>query len=270
MSAKQSTVSTPTLSAPPADWPDWLRRWDLQQTGYLPVREQRFDLMFTAVTTLRGEDCRILDLACGPGSVSQRFLNRFPRARSIGVDLDPVLLSLGQKVLGDMDGRLRLAAADLIDPQWMDVIGGERIDAVLTTTALHWLTADQLVRLYRQLAEILPAGGLVLNGDHMAYGVNQPTLNGLAETVKEQRHSIAFEENEDYAQWWSALEACSDSLPPQDRLPFEEKRRRFGDRGAERRRPGYDMHATALRDAGFAEVDVIWSNLDNRIVMAVR
>ena len=24
------------------DWPVWLQRWDTQQTGYLPDREQRF------------------------------------------------------------------------------------------------------------------------------------------------------------------------------------------------------------------------------------
>lgn len=267
MSTQRSTLSTPA-----ADWPGWLARWDRQQTAYLPVREQRFDLMFTAVTTLRGENCRIVDLACGPGSVSQRFLDRFPNARSIGVDLDPVLLTLGRRVLGDMGGRLRLVSADLTDPQWTDVLDGEPIDAVVTTTALHWLTAEQLVRLYRQLADLLPAGGLVLNGDHMAFGVNQPTLNRLSESVKEQRRSSAFLEdgNDDYYQWWTALEAHSDAQPPEERLPFDEKHRRFGTRHTEQRRPGYDMHAAALRDAGFAEVDVIWSNLDNRVVMAVR
>ncbi len=27
------------------DWKNWLRRWDVQQTGYLPEREARFEAM---------------------------------------------------------------------------------------------------------------------------------------------------------------------------------------------------------------------------------
>jgi hypothetical protein len=31
------------------DWPDWLRRWDAQQEGYVPEREARFTAMFDAL-----------------------------------------------------------------------------------------------------------------------------------------------------------------------------------------------------------------------------
>ena len=40
-------------------------------------------------------------------SISQRLLPRFRRARNVALDLDHVLLLLGQQVLGDMQGRLR-------------------------------------------------------------------------------------------------------------------------------------------------------------------
>jgi hypothetical protein len=33
------------------DWPDWLRRWDAQQEGYVPEREARFTAMFDASRT---------------------------------------------------------------------------------------------------------------------------------------------------------------------------------------------------------------------------
>ena len=57
-----------------------------------------------------------LDLACGPGAISQRLLTRFPKAHSIANDLAPVLLTMGQRVLGTIDGRLTWIEADLTTP----------------------------------------------------------------------------------------------------------------------------------------------------------
>ncbi len=81
--------------AEPVDWQGWLRRWDAQQTGYVPEREQRFAVMLDALAVLLPERFVALDLACGPGSLSQRLLARFPQARSVAVDMDPVMLALG-------------------------------------------------------------------------------------------------------------------------------------------------------------------------------
>jgi trans-aconitate methyltransferase len=64
-------------------WSDWLRRWDAQQEGYVPEREARFTAMLDALADLLPASFTALDLACGPGSISQRLLARFPpRARS--------------------------------------------------------------------------------------------------------------------------------------------------------------------------------------------
>ncbi|MEX0426967.1 trans-aconitate 2-methyltransferase [Nocardioides sp. DS6] len=254
-----------------ADWAHWLDRWDRQQTAYLPLREARFEVMFQAVERLRGREVTILDLACGPASLSQRFLTRNPAARSIGVDMDPVLLELGRRNLGDQDGRLTLRRADLTDPGWTDLLAGERIDAVLTTTALHWLAADQLVRLYRQLADLLPEGAVFLDGDHMAYDVAEPTLQHLALMMKAEREQV-FERDgdEDYAQWWTALEAYSERLDERERLPFAERRDVLRERRVDTRRAGIAMHITALRDAGFAEAGQIWGYFENRVIMGVR
>ena len=89
---------------PQLDWQDWMQRYDQQQSTYLPDREQRFTVMLDVLETLLPDHFVALDLACGPGSMSQRLLSRFPQARSVAVDIDPILLLLGQQVLGDMQG----------------------------------------------------------------------------------------------------------------------------------------------------------------------
>src|SRR5438874_1750948 len=126
------------------DWQGWLRRWDAQQTGYIPDREERFAAMLDALEAMLPETFVALDLACGPGSLSQRLLARFPQARCVAVDHDPALLALGQGALGDGDGRLRWVEADLREPNWIDQLGERQVDAVLSTTALHWLDAGAL------------------------------------------------------------------------------------------------------------------------------
>jgi len=102
----------------------------------------------------------VLDLACGPGSLSQRLLARFPEARAIAIDIDPVMLALGRGALGTIDGRLRWVAADLASRDWAMELGEEHVDAVLSTTALHWREPEPLARVYHNLGTLLRPGGI--------------------------------------------------------------------------------------------------------------
>ena len=52
----------------------WIVRWDRQQEGYLPDREERFTALIDAVEAGAGRpDPLVLDLGCGPGSLSARL-----------------------------------------------------------------------------------------------------------------------------------------------------------------------------------------------------
>jgi trans-aconitate methyltransferase len=221
--------------------------------------------MLDVLETLLPERFVALDLACGPGSISQRLLSRFPQARCVAVDFDPVLLLLGQQTLGDMQGRLRWVDADISEPSWYSRLGEEQVDAVLSTTALHWLHAGELVELYRQLGVFVRPGGVFLNGDNFGFAPHLPSFN----TVTEHGHAqwtaqASAAEKEDWEEWWEALRHEPGMEPF-----FAERVRRFS---TKTRPPGtlVDVHQAALRNAGFREVDVIWQHLDNRVVMAVR
>jgi SAM-dependent methyltransferase len=88
----------------------WLERWDAQQETYLPDREEHFEVLIDLVETVAGPAPRVLDLACGPGSLGTRLLARLPEASVVGVDADPVLLALGRATA---PAGLRLIEADL-------------------------------------------------------------------------------------------------------------------------------------------------------------
>ena len=104
------------IETPHLNWHDWMQRWDNQQSRYLPDREQRFTAMLDVLEALLPERFVALDLACGPGSLSQRLLDRFADARAVAVDMDPVMLAVGEGALGTVDGRLRWVDADLAAP----------------------------------------------------------------------------------------------------------------------------------------------------------
>lgn len=259
------TGTVDTLNA--INWHQWLERWDIQQTGYLPDREARFTAMLDVLEVLLPEAFVAVDLACGPGAISQRLLTRFPQARCIAVDLDPVLLTMGQSVLGDMDGRLRWVRADLTTSSWRDHLGTTQVDAVLSTTALHWLSAEHLVRLYQALGELVRPGGVVLNGDHLKFELAMASFQRVADVVKARRQDDAFKRRgvEDWTSWWEALKAETALADL-----FAEREQCFTWHEPDRHRPILALHEAALRDAGFREVGVIWQRLDNRVLMAVR
>lgn len=249
------------------DWKEWLRRWDEQQTGYLPDREGRFAVMLDVLGVLLPPTFVALDLCAGAGSISQRLLARFPQARCIAADKDPLLLAMGQAALGDIDGRLRWVDADLLAPHWMEQLGEAQVDAVLSTTALHWLSPDQLARVYRQLGQLIRPGGVFLNGDHMKFAPHLTHFRKVADEVKSSRRAEAHEHRgvEKWEDWWTAL-----GKEPATAALLAERERRFAGRTRDWINPGYDFQVGALRDAGFTEVDIIWQNLDNRVLMAVR
>lgn len=255
------------IDMPSVDWREWLRRWDDQQTGYLPHREARFDAMLDALALLMPDDFVAVDLACGPGAISQRLLSRFPKARCISVDIDPVLLAIGKGSLGDMNGRLRWIEADLMNADLASLLGEPRVDAVLSTTALHWLPAERLIQIYQQLGRIVRPGGVVLNGDNIPFARHLVSFQRLADATKKQQQADAFERRgvEDWSQWWRAL-----AQEPGMGALMAERERRFADKKRDWAEPLLGLHEAGLLDAGFREVGVLWQYMDDRVVMAIR
>lgn len=253
---------------PGIDWLGWLRRWDAQQEGYVPEREARFGVMFDVLAELLPASFTAIDLACGPGSISQRLLARFPAAHVIAIDVDPVMLAVGRGALGTAGGRLRWIEADLATHEWLDALGDVPVDAVLSSTALHWLGQEPLARLYHHLGRVLRAGGVVLGADHMAFGPALPTFDRLSQRALDGQWSdasFAARGIETAEQWWEAFGREPASAPL-----LAARADRFAGERRPGSTPGFDAHVAALRDAGFREIGTIWQVLSDRVLLAVR
>ena len=149
------------------EWAErWQRSWDHLEASLVSDRELRIQALIDLVDATGSSTPTVLDLACGPGTVTRRLLDRLPVARSIAVDVDPVLLTIASATFAG-DDRVVVVPADLRDPTWVELLPDQRIDAVLTSTALHWLPEETVRRLYCDLSQILRPGGVLAHAELM-------------------------------------------------------------------------------------------------------
>ncbi|WDV54460.1 methyltransferase domain-containing protein [Streptomyces coeruleorubidus] len=246
-----------------ADWQAWQESWDRQQEWYLPDREERFRIMLDMVEALVGTAPRVLDLACGTGSITARLLARFPEATSTGVDLDPALLAIARGTFAG-DERVGLVTADLKDPDWPAKLPHDSYDAVLTATALHWLHREPLADLYGQVAGVVRDGGVFMNADHMI----DETTPGINAAERAQRHARMEQARQSgvlgWTEWWQ--------LAVKDPVLAEPTARRYEIYGehADGDMPSAAWHARVLREKGFAEARPVWCSPSDTLLLALK
>ena len=253
-------MSTQTVSV---DSANWLARWDAQQQRHIPDREERFAAMVDAVAAFAGPEPRVLDLGCGPGSLSARILERIPGAHVVAIDADPVLLAIGRGALRAQE-RLQFVDADL-RAGWVSALPSPGpYDAAVSTTALHWLGLEQLLHLYHTLAGVLRPGALFLDGDRLDFDHDQRVIAMGAQQVRPEWPD-APEGAEDYDAWWEAAVA-----EPGLAVEVAEREQRWQKHPHEDQAHSYEFHHAALFSAGFAEVGTLWQHLANRVLVAIR
>jgi SAM-dependent methyltransferase len=239
---------------------NWLDRWDAQQERFLPDREERFRVVADVVAWANQgvAQPRVVDLGCGPGSLTTRLAALLPAARIVGVDADPLLLSLATA------SGVTAVRSDLADPRWpADVPLDGPWDAAVSSTALHWLEIADLAVLYRTLAERLRPGGVFVDADNRE--IAPDALRGLGKFVREARATRAgVTENEDWTSWWDAVLA-DPALSAQADARSEVSICHDGNTGL-----SVDDHLRMLREAGFSAASTAWQFGDDFVVVAVR
>jgi tRNA (cmo5U34)-methyltransferase len=94
----------------------------------------------------------IVDLGVGTGALSSRCLAAVPRARTVGIDLDPAILALAQRRLGDRGSFTTGSFLRAALPP---------CDAVVASFALHHVrTRSAKAALYRRIRAALNPRGL--------------------------------------------------------------------------------------------------------------
>jgi trans-aconitate 2-methyltransferase len=93
----------------------------------------------------------IVDLGCGPGTTTVRLVERWPRARILGIDSSAEMIAHASEVA--VPGRLEFHEGDLRD--W---VPDQPVDVLLCSATLHWV--DGHPDLFPRLIGSLAPGGV--------------------------------------------------------------------------------------------------------------
>ncbi|NIF31353.1 class I SAM-dependent methyltransferase [Enterobacter sp. Cy-643] len=242
-------------------WNTLVTLWDRQQSAYIASREARFDALLDILALQFDDAFSLLELGCGPGSLTRRILQRFPAVHVTAVDVDPVMLAIARETLLPFGDRVRILSADLATPDWQQKIVGTRPEAIVSSTALHWLMPDRQHALHGEIHKMLADNGVFLNADHQRFNPADLHKKAISERhdVQTQQRAWAHgavnwetwftlaKEIEDIARLIPAREAvfAGRPVPPPTTVAFQ---------------------LASLNQAGFSETGTLWQLMDDYLI----
>ena len=182
-------------------------RWDRIHCILDPRRLERFELMMDLLEASLPRKFVALDLGAGPGPLSKRIIERFPEARVIAVDHNPVHTRIGQIALEGFGERSQWVTLDLRGSGWDERLPVRRMDAVVTSQTFHDIDPGRLREVYCTLGARLRPKGVLLNSDWMPWDRSWSRFGRLYEKVAEirkrdGRQADRLHFHRDYMKWW--------------------------------------------------------------------
>jgi trans-aconitate 2-methyltransferase len=150
-------------------------RWDPEV--YLARADERSRPFHDLLARVGARDpSLVVDLGCGPGTLTRTLLDRWPGARVAGLDSSPEMVARAAR--HGVPGRLTFAAGDV--RTWSP---GAPVDVVVANAVLQWVPGylDLLARL---VGALVPGGWLALQ---LPANHDAPTHRLLAEVAARPR-----------------------------------------------------------------------------------
>jgi SAM-dependent methyltransferase len=208
----------------------------------IPDRPRQLEVLLRVLRFAPRPPSRVLDVGAGDGVLLATVLDAFPQASGLAVDFSPLMLEQARARLAPFGARAAVAEADLATPAWLRAAPGQ-FDAVVSGFAIHHLPDDRKRTLYREIHDLLAAGGAFLNCEHVA----SATPGGEA----------LFDDAMSEHLWRRRTERGEQVTLKQVRKEFLER----PDRAANILAPVEEQCAW-LRAIGFRDVDCFWKYFD--------
>jgi tRNA (cmo5U34)-methyltransferase len=131
-----------------------LTEYDSRIRTFIPHYEEMLDV---AAAAIPARTRTIVDLGIGTGALSSRCLAAAPHARTVGIDVDPDILALARRRLGD---RASFTTGSFMRAPL------PACEALVASFALHHVrTRAAKASLYRRIHAALKPGGLFISVD---------------------------------------------------------------------------------------------------------
>jgi ubiquinone/menaquinone biosynthesis C-methylase UbiE len=206
----------------------------------LPLIDVQEDLVRRLFERRGRNVARFLDIGAGDGASSELMRSIFSDAEAVLVDFSEPMLARVERRLGS-DGWTPVRA-DLSKPAWVQALPAGGFDAVVSSYAIHHLTAERKRALYAEIFGLLEPGAMFVNMDVVKIG---GPLDGL------------FDEE---------ILARAAAMHPDSRSDPDEP---FDDHSEDRPDPAEDQLAW-LREAGFEDVELEFKWAEGAIFGAIK
>ncbi len=181
-----------------------------------------------------------VDLGAGTGAAARTIMDYFPAARAILADYSEQMMAQGTVELEPYAGRYEYVEFNLARGGAWPASIPSPVDAVVTSLAVHHLSDDRKLELFKEILEHLVPGGWFLNFDPVT--TVDPVVQAAWHRVEDRRDSSAAGKR--------------DQRSPEEQLRWENHTRYM---------VPLDPQVAYLREAGFEGVDVYWKDLDYAI-----
>jgi tRNA (cmo5U34)-methyltransferase len=208
---------------------------------FVPEREAQI-AAFVDLVPAQDQPFNILELCCGEGLLAGALLERFHNCTVYGFDGSPAMLDHAQRQLAQYGDRFRTQLFDLADRSWR--APAWPVQAVVSSLTIHHLDGAEKQQLFRDVAQLLTPGGVLLIADVIAPASRAGTdLAAKAWDAAVRKRALEIDGNLDAVAYfereqWNMYRYPNDAdIDKPSRLLDQLK---------------------WLEQAGFADVDVFW------------
>ena len=231
--------------------PERVASYDADMEVMHPNRSKMVRVMLDFLSVSVEGEFTVLELGIGTGYLTQRLLEAFPAAHAIGIDGASQMVDMARARLGTLADRVDFRVADFREFESL-VADAETVRAVVSSYALHHLSAEEKASVLRGITKTLHPGGWFLNADLVV---------NASPAVEDQIQRLRVRGIVDRAD------------PHDERFTDELATRRFLDEleAREGDRPlALEEDLGLLRMAGFTDVAAIWLEHREAVVAARR
>jgi tRNA (cmo5U34)-methyltransferase len=137
--------------------------------GGIPFEREQVEVLLRVVAARGEQVSRFADLGCGSGVLASAVLALHPRARATLVDFSAPMLEAARRELAGLDPEPRFVTADLAAPAWTGAVRRDApFDLIVSSYAIHHLPDARKRELYGEIFDLLGAGGMFINVEHVA------------------------------------------------------------------------------------------------------
>ncbi|VVB63486.1 tRNA (cmo5U34)-methyltransferase [uncultured archaeon] len=131
--------------------------YDIRVRNQLPQYDELRKVLFDFVPFSKEAKINALDLGIGTGTIAAEFLERYPNARLIGVDVSSKMIEQSRRKLDQYKSRIELVQADF---RTLPPMG--QIDLVYSILTVHHVPCEDKEALFRKICTILRPDGVFI------------------------------------------------------------------------------------------------------------